>query len=312
MNFQQLRILRETVRQNFNLTEVANALFTSQSGVSKHILDFEDELGIDLFYRKGKRLLGLTEAGKALVVIAERILSDLHTIKQISQEFSDSTKGSLTIATTHTQARYVLPKIVHLFKEKYPKVHLTLLQASPEEITVLLREGRADFGIATEALDDVLDLVTFPFYSWSHAIVIRKGHPLEKKQSLSLDDLVDYPLITYHEGFTGRKNIDQAFAQASLEPDIIMSALDSDVIKTYVELGLGVGIIASMAYDPLRDSSLTLLDSSPLFHRNITKIAIKKGAFLRDYAHDFISLCSSSLTKENVKIALTTPSITDR
>lgn len=304
MNFQQLRIIRETVRKNFNLTEVANALFTSQSGVSKHILDLEDELGVEIFVRKGRRLLGLTEPGRELLVITERILLDTKNIKQLGKQFSDSDKGQLTIATTHTQARYALPKVVREFKQKYPEVHLALHQGSPEEIVQLLLEGRADFGIATESLDLVPELVTFPYYSWHHAIVAPKGHPLELIEKITLEDLAEYPLVTYHEGFTGRKSIDAAFLKANISPDIVISALDADVIKTYVELGLGVGIIASIAYQPERDTNLTLLDSAHLFSTNTTKIAVRKGYFLRGFAHDFIEFCSADLSKDKIKAAL--------
>ena len=304
MNFQQLRIIRETARKNFNLTEVANALFTSQSGVSKHILDLEDELGVELFVRKGKRILGLTEPGKELLVIAERILLDTKNILQLGKQFSDSDKGQLTIATTHTQARYALPEVVSQFKQKYPNVHLALHQGSPEEIVQMLIQGKADFGVATESLDTVPELVTFPYYSWHHAIVTPKGHPLEQVKNISLEDLEEYPLVTYHEGFTGRKSIDTAFATANISPDIVMSALDADVIKTYVELGLGIGIIASMAYQSTRDSNLSLLDSAHLFSTNTTKIAIRKGYFLRGFAYDFIELCSPELGKDKIKEAL--------
>ena len=218
MNFQQLRIIRETVRCNFNLTEVGNTLATSQSGVSKHILDLEDELGIELFIRKGKRLLGLTESGKELLVIVERILLDTKNIKQLGAQFSQADKGQLTIATTHTQARYVLPNVVSQFKQRFPKVHLALHQGSPHEIVEMLLEGRADIGIATEALEDIPELVTFPYYSWHHTAVVPKGHALENQKKLTLEQIAEYPIITYHEGFTGRKSVDATFAKAGITP----------------------------------------------------------------------------------------------
>lgn len=304
MNFQQLRIIRETVRCNFNLTEVGNALATSQSGVSKHILDLEDELGIELFIRKGKRLLGLTEPGKELLTIVERMLLDAKNIKQLGEQFSQTDKGQLTIATTHTQARYALPNVVSQFKQRFPKVHLALHQGSPHEIVEMLLEGRADIGIATEALDQHPELVTFPYYSWQHTVVVPKGHPLEEKKQLSLDEISEYPIVTYHEGFTGRKSVDESFAKAGITPDIVMSALDADVIKTYVELGLGIGVIASMAYQEDRDTKLSLLNVGNLFETNTTRIALRKGYFLRGFAYEFIELCSPKLDEATVKTAL--------
>ena len=304
MNFQQLRIIRETVRRNFNLTEVGNALATSQSGVSKHILDLEDELGIELFVRKGKRLLGLTEPGKELLIIVERMLLDAKNIKQLGEQFSQSDKGQLTVATTHTQARYALPNVVSQFKQRFPKVHLALHQGSPHEIAEMLLEGRADIGIATEALDQYPELVTFPYYTWHHTVVVPKGHPLEGKKKLTLEDIAEYPIVTYHEGFTGRKSVDTTFSKAGITPDIIMSALDADVIKTYVELGLGIGIIASMAYQAYRDTKLSLLDVGDIFEDNTTRIALRKGYFLRGFAYEFIELCSPKLDEAKVKAAL--------
>ena len=304
MNFQQLRILRETVKCNYNLTEVGNALFTSQSGVSKHIKDLEDELGIELFLRKGKRLLGLTEPGKELLIIVERMLIDTKNIKLLAEQFSHSDKGQLTIATTHTQARYILPQIVSQFKIEFPRVHLALHQGSPNEISELLLNGEADLAIATESLSQIPELVSFPFYSWHHAVVVPEGHPLDKSKKLKLEEIAEYPIVTYHEGFTGRKLIDETFSNAHLSPDIAMSALDADVIKTYVELGLGIGIIASMAYQTERDTHLKLLSSDHLFASNTTRIAVRKGHYLRGYAYKFIELCVPSLTEAEVKAAL--------
>lgn len=304
MNFQQLRILRETVKCNYNLTEVGNALFTSQSGVSKHIKDLEDELGIELFLRKGKRLLGLTEPGKELLIIVERMLIDTKNIKLLAEQFSHSDKGQLTIATTHTQARYILPQIVSQFKIEFPRVHLALHQGSPNEISELLLNGEADLAIATESLSQIPELVSFPFYSWHHAVVVPEGHPLDKSKKLKLEEIAEYPIVTYHEGFTGRKLIDETFSNAHLSPDIVMSALDADVIKTYVELGLGIGIIASMAYQTERDTHLKLLSSDHLFASNTTRIAVRKGHYLRGYAYKFIELCVPSLTEAEVNAAL--------
>ncbi len=230
MNFQQLRIIRETAQRNFNLTEVGNALATSQSGVSKHILDLEDKLGIELFVRKGKRLLCLTEPGKELLTIVERILLDTKNIKQLREQFSQTDKGQLTVATTHTQARYALPTVVSQFKKRYPKVHLALHQGSPQEIVELLLKGQADIGIATEALEGIPELVTFPYYTWHHTVIIPKDHALDGKK-ITLEDIAEFPIVTYQEGFTGRKTIDQTFSNAGITPDIVMSALDADIIK---------------------------------------------------------------------------------
>ncbi|MCX6131502.1 MAG: LysR substrate-binding domain-containing protein, partial [Proteobacteria bacterium] len=241
MNFQQLRIVRETVRRDFNLTDVAAALFTSQPGVSKHIKDLEDELGLEIFVRRGKRLLGLTEAGKELIDVVERILLDAQNLKRIADQFSSRDEGHMLIATTHTQARYVLPEVIKRFKQSFPKVHLSLHQGSPREIASMVANGEADLAIATECLDKVSEIVAFPCYSWHHAIIVPKTHPLCDLQELSLQAISEYPLITYQEGFTGRYQIDAAFAAAGLTSDIILSAIDADVIKTYVEVGLGVG-----------------------------------------------------------------------
>lgn len=304
MNFQQLRIIHETVRRNFNLTEVANALFTSQSGVSKHIKDLEDELGLELFIRKGKRLLGLTEPGQELVHIVDRMLMDARNIKSIAEQFSNKDHGQLTVVTTHTQARYALPRVVTQFKQAFPKVHLVLHQASPTEIVTMLQDGRADIGIATESLAGVPDFVSFPYYAWHHSVIVPVGHPLESVEPLTLEAITEHPVITYHEGFTGRAKIDETFAKAGLTPDVVMSALDADVIKAYVELGLGIGIVASMAYDPARDKGLNMLSSSHLFEENITRIAVRRGHFLRGFAYRFIELCSESLSEAVVRAAL--------
>lgn len=305
MNFQQLRIIAETVKRNFNLTEVANALFTSQSGVSKHIKDLEDELGVELFVRRGKRLTGMTEPGKELVAIVERMLLDAKNIKRLAEQFSMSDRGELTVAATHTQARYALPPAVARFKKEFPKVRLILHQASPKEIVTMLLDGTADVGVATEALEANPDVVAFPYYSWDHAVIVPSGHELERVKSLTLAALAEWPIITYDQGFTGRPRIDQAFGAAKLEPDIIMTALDADVIKAYVELGLGVGIVASMAYDAKRDTGLKLLDATGLFARNTSRIAVRQGRYLRGYAYRFLELCSPDLTESIVRSSVT-------
>lgn len=300
VNFQQLRIIRETLRHNFNLTEVANALYTSQSGVSKHIKDLEDELGVELFIRRGKRLLGLTEPGKELAQIVERILLDTANIKRLADQFAKSDRGEMVIATTHTQARYALPSAIAGFRKEFPDVHLILHQGTPREIAAMLNDGTADIGIATEALEETPDLATFPFYSWHHGVIVPKGHPLETAVPLTLEKISEWPIITYSEGFTGRPTIDVAFASAGLAPDIVMAALDADVIKTYVEIGLGVGIVASMAFDQKRDVTLRLLDADHLFPKSTSRIAVRRGRFLRGFAYRFIELCSPELSKKFV------------
>ncbi len=309
MNFQQLRIIREAARCNFNLTEVGNALFTSQSGVSKHIKDLEDELGVELFTRKGKRLLGLTDPGRELLVIVERILLDANNIKNLVEQYSKRDEGQLTVIATHTQARYALPKVITEFKKNFPKVHLKLHQAGPNEIVSMLLSGEADIGVATEALGDVTRLDSFPYYTWHHAVIIPAGHPLEKVRPLTLQAIAAYPIVTYHEGLTGRARIDQSFADAGITPDIVMSALDADVIKTYVELNMGIGIIASMAFNPAKDTDLRLLKCPHLFGANTTYIALRHGHYLRSFAYRFIELCSPALDEAAVRAGISSQPI---
>ena len=300
MNFQQLRILRETVRQDFNLTTVANTLFTSQPGVSKHIKDLEDELGVEIFVRRGKRLLGLTEPGKEVLAVVERILLDTQNVRNIAEHFSSRETGNLVIATTHTQARYALPEVVKQFKAEYPKVHLVLHQGSPKEIAELLIAGDADIAIATEWLANVPEIATFPYYTWHHAVIVPRGHPLTELDNITLADIAEYPIVTYHEGFTGRTNIDRRFAEEGLVPDIVLSAIDADVIKTYVDIGLGIGIIASMAYNPDRDGNLVRLDVPHLFVPNTTRLAVRRGVYLRSYAYDLIQKLVPGLTEQKI------------
>lgn len=307
MNFQQLRIIRETVKHNFNLTDVANALFTSQSGVSKHIKDLEDELGVELFVRRGKRLTGMTEPGRELVNIVERILLDTQNIKKLAEQFANRDRGQLDVATTHTQARYALLPVVAKFRKEFPNVHLVMHQGSPAEIAQKLAAGTADIGVATEALADVPGLASFPYYSWHHGVVVPAGHPLAKLAKLSLAAIAEFPIITYSEGFTGRPKIDKAFADAGIAPDIVLAALDADVIKAYVELGLGVGIVAPQAFDPVRDPGLRLLDAAHLFEVNTSRIAVRRGSYLRGFAYRFIELASPALTQSAVRQYLEAP-----
>ena len=301
MNFQQLRIIRETVRRNFNLTEVANALHTSQSGVSKHIKDLEDELGVELFVRRGKRFLGLTEPGQELIGIVERILLDTQNIRKLGEQFSKRDRGQLAVATTHTQARYALPSVVTAFKKEFPIVNLILHEASPTEIVTMLRDGRADIGIATEALQDADELATFPYYTWHHGVIVPPDNPLAAETALTLEAIAEWPIVTYQKGFTGRARIDDAFARAEIEPDIVMEALDADVIKAYVELGLGIGIIASRAFSTERDPHLRLLDARHLFESNTARIAVRRNTYLRGYAYRFITLCAGDLSEAIVR-----------
>lgn len=291
MNLQQLRIVRETVRRQFNLTEVAQALYTSQSGVSKHLIDLEDELGVQLFMRRGKRLTGLTEPGREMLPMVERLLLELGNIRQLADHFAQRDDGTLRIATTHTQARYALPRIVAAFTAAYPRVHLLLHQGTPAEITAMLLADEADLGIATEALADEDELVCHPFYRWHHGVLVPRDHPLTRLARLTLADLAAYPLVTYHHGFTGRRRIDEAFAAAGLSPQVVLAALDSDVLKAYVELGLGVGVVAPTAFDAQRDARLQLLDASHLFSENTTLVAVRRNRLLRSYALDFLQRC---------------------
>ena len=288
MNFQQLRSVRETAHRGYNLTEVAKVLFTSQPGVSRQIRELEEELGIDIFERNGKRLTGLTEPGKGVLQIIERLLIEGENLQRASQEYAGKSSGTLTVATTHTQARYVLPKVVQAFRSNFPEVRIALQQSSPEHIAEWVLSGKTDIGIATEGLSQFPGLVSFPCYRWNHLIVVPDGHPLLTCRPLSLQDLAQYSLITYDLGFTGRGHIDDAFSRAGLTTDIVLTAMDSDVIKRYVTLGLGVGIVASMAFDHGSDKGLRAIEASHLIAPNVTRLAVRRGAYLRSYTYDFI------------------------
>jgi LysR family transcriptional regulator, cys regulon transcriptional activator len=300
MNFQQLRYVREAVRQGLNLTEAANVLFTSQPGISKQIRELEDELGIEIFVRRGKRLVALTEPGRTVVQVIERLLAEADNLRQVGREFADQDVGSLTIATTHTQARYALPSVVQAFRSEYPKVRLSLQQGSPTQIAEMVMAGQADVAIATEALDHYPELLALAGYTWHHCVIVPHGHPLTKAKHLSVEELARYPLITYSPEFTGRSHIDQAFAVKGLKMDVVLTAIDADVIKTYAELGMGVGIIAAMAYDPKRDAKLHAIDAGQIFHNNTTRVAIKRAAYLRRYTYAFIQMFAPHLTQELV------------
>jgi LysR family cys regulon transcriptional activator len=301
MNLQQLKSVREAVRRNFNLTEVAKNLHTSQPGVSRQIRELEEELGFELFARAGKRLVGLTEPGAEVFPIVEKVLREIENLRRAGSEFRGSETGRLVIATTHSQARYALPDTVMAFKQKFPGVQLTLQQTFPEHIAELLLSGRADIGIATEALDRFPDLAALPGYEWGHIAIAPKDHPLAGvKGPVTLADLAEYPLVTYDTAFTGRSHIDEAFALQSLSPQIVLTAMDADVIKTYVELGLGVGIVASTAIDRARDHGLVALDTGHLFARNMTKVALRKGVYLRGYVYAFLELFAPHLKRDYV------------
>lgn len=301
MNFQQLKIIRESARCNYNLTEVSNMLFTSQSGVSRHIRELEDELGVEIFIRRGKRLLGLTEPGKELLAVAERILNEAQNIRRLADIFSKEDAGVLTIATTHTQARYSLPKVIKAFRAIYPGVRLELQQGSPQEVLAMLLGGQADIGIASEKLINDPAVASFPYYRWHHAIVVPNDHPLVNQQPITLQQLSEQSLVTYRQGITGRSRIDEAFSRAALNPDIVLSAQDSDVIKTYVELGLGVGIVADKAYEAERDNALTLLNAEHLFEANTVWLGLKRAQLQRNYVWRFIELCNPRLSVSEIK-----------
>ncbi|MEH2920050.1 HTH-type transcriptional regulator Cbl [Samsonia erythrinae] len=301
MNFQQLKIIRESARCNYNLTEVANTLFTSQSGVSRHIRELEEELGIEIFVRRGKRLLGMTEPGKELLVVAERILNDASNIRRLANVFTNNDTGQLVIATTHTQARYSLPPVIKAFRSLYPQVRLVLNQGTPDEIVAMLNSGEADIGIATEQLINDTSLAAFPYYRWHHSVIVPEHHPLTEKSVITLEMLSEEPLITYRQGITGRSRLDRAFQAAGMTPDVTLSAQDSDVIKTYVELGLGVGIVADKSYDPVRDKGLVRLNAEHLFEANTVWLGLKKGQLQRNYAWKFIQLCNTELSLDEIK-----------
>jgi LysR family cys regulon transcriptional activator len=308
MNLHQFRFVQEAVRRNLNLTEAARALHTSQPGVSKAIIELEEELGIEIFARHGKRLKRVTEPGQHVLKSIELILREVGNLKRIGEQFSAEDSGTLSIATTHTQARYVLPEHVAKLRLAYPKVNVSLHQGSPEQVARMLIDEVAEIGIATEALAGYSELVTLPCYEWQHVLVLPVGHPLCLKEHLTLADIAQEPLITYHPSYTGRTKIDQAFASLKLEPRIALEAIDSDVIKTYVRLGLGVGIAAEMAVrDVIADgdkSDLVVRPAGHLFGQNVTRVAFKRGAYLRNFVYKFAELLSDRLSRDLVAKAM--------
>ena len=305
MNLHQFRFVQEAARRNLNLTETAKALHTSQPGVSKAIIELEEELGIDIFARHGKRLKRITEPGQHVLQSIELILREVANLRKIGDQYSTQDHGTLSIATTHTQARYVLPMPVAKLREKYPKVNISLHQGTPDQVAKMLLDDTAEIGIATESLSAYEELVTLPCYEWQHVLVLPLDHPLAKREHLSLEDIAQEPIITYHPAFTGRGRIDQAFAAKKLTPRIALEAIDSDVIKTYVRLGLGIGIVAEMAVqdDPIKDLAIRPLGQ--LLGKNVARVAFKRGAYLRQFVYHFAELLSDRLTAPLIGKAMT-------
>lgn len=304
MKLQQLRYIVEIQRQGLNVSEAAEALYTSQPGISKQVKLLEDELGITIFERSGKRFTGVTEPGRTVLSIAERILREAENLKRASSEFATGDTGRLILAATHTQARYALPIVVRDFMAQHPTVKLEMHQGSPTQIADWVLTGEADLGIATEALDQYEQLVTLPVRQWSHCVIAPEGHPILKSLPLSLNELAKWPLITYDTAFTGRSRINRAFERINTQPNVALTALDADVIKTYVSLGLGLGIISALAFDAQRDSGLVAVDAAHLFESNTTRVALRRGSYLRRYDYDFITLFASHLSRKVVDMAM--------
>jgi LysR family cys regulon transcriptional activator len=305
MNLHQFRFVQEAVRRNLNLTETAKALYTSQPGVSKAILEFEEELGVDIFSRHGKRLRRVTEPGEQVLKSIEIIMREVGNLKRIGEEYSKRDAGRLSIATTHTQARYVLPAPVTKLRKQFPQVQVSLHQGNPDQVVRMLLEESADLGIATESLSLFDDLISLPCYEWQHVLVVPADHPLAKEERPTLEQLAGEPIISYHPSFTGRTRIDKAFAARQLTPSIVLEAIDSDVIKTYVRLGMGIGIVAEMAVrDDPPGGDLVSRPLGHLFGQNVTRIAFKKGAYLRNFVYVFAELLSDRLSRSLLERAM--------
>jgi len=306
MNLHQFRFVQEAVRRNLNLTEAAKALHTSQPGVSKAIIELEEELGVEIFARHGKRLKRVTEPGQHVLASIELIMREVSNLRRIGEQFSAQDSGTLSIATTHTQARYVLPIPVAKLREAYPKVNVSLHQGSPDQVARMLLDDTAEIGIATESLSGYADLVTLPCYQWEHVLVVPVGHPLAQVEQVTLEDLAREPIVTYHPSFTGRTRIDQAFATKKLAPRIALEAIDSDVIKTYVRLGLGIGIVAEMAVrgEGNESSDLAVRPVGHLFGQNVARVAFKRSAYLRNFVFKFAELLSDRLSRDLIAKAL--------
>ncbi len=304
MNLQQLRYLNEIVHQGLKISDAAKALYTSQPGISKQIRLLEIELGIEIFVRNGKRIVAITEPGKAVLAIAQRMLQDAKNLSEVAQEYHSQDIGHLTVAATHTQARYALPAVVKQFIKRYPGVKLGLHQGNPTQIAEQVLCGEADIGIATESLMLYDELITLPCYEWHHCVVVPPGHPLLNEKKITLQQIAQYPIITYDFAFSGRGKINDAFAKADIVPNIALTAIDADVIKTYVDLGLGIGILAEIAFVAERDHHLCKLEAKHLFKPNTTRIAIRKNEYLRAYTFEFIELFEPKLTREAVAKAM--------
>ena len=300
MNLQQIRYVREIARRKLNLSAAALALHTSQPGVSRQVRELENELGVDVFVRQGKRLTALTPAGERVIEIAERLWAEVENLKRVGQEFTRAEHGTFVIAATHMQARYILPSAIKLFTTKYPDVRLSIHQGSPRDLANGVIAGEADIAIATETLDRFPELITEPLYRWHHCVVVTKNHPLTREKKLTLARIAAYPLVTYDAAFTGRTALDETFADANVPINVVLTAIDTDVIKTYVRHGLGVGIIAGVAYDAERDQDLVALDGSKLFPERVTKLAYRKGTYLRGYVKDFIAILSATLASTSL------------
>lgn len=304
MKLQQLKYVREIARRGLSVSAAANALHASQPGVSNQVQQLEDELGLQIFVRHGKRLTDLTPVGRSVVEMADRVLMDVENIRQIAADSKNDQLGTLSIATTHTQARYALPKAIKEFSQHYPKVHLNMVQGTPTEIAEMAATGKVDLAIATEGLDQFESLAILPCYDWNRTIVVPPNHPLLKEKKVSLESVSNYPILTYVMGFTGRAQQDQAFIELGLHPDVVFTATDADVIKTYVELELGIGIIASMAFDSTKDAPLQALDASHLFKPSTTHLGIKRGSYLRGFSYAFIEYLAPQLTRKVVEQAI--------
>ena len=305
LNLQQLRYLREIARNGLKVSDAAETLFTSQPGISKQIRLLEEELGVTILVRNGKRITALTEPGRIIVDIAERILQDTDNLRAVGREYNSGGRGTLVIATTHTQARYALPPVVARFTQRYPQVRLTLREGSPAHIATLLRDGAADLGIATEADEAFTDLVTLPCAQWTRSVITPLRHPLLAAGPLTLEKIAAYPLITYDFAFTPNSPIQRAFDAAGIQPNVVLTAIAADVIKAYVEMGMGIGILAKMAFDPARDHGIRLINADHLFEASTTRIALRRNAYVRGYVFDFIEMFSPKLGRDVVNAALT-------
>lgn len=304
MKLQQLRFLREVVRCGLNVSAAAESLFTAQPGISNQIRLLESELGVQIFERSGKRLVGVTEPGRIVVDLAERVLREVENIRRVGSEYSKETKGSLAIATTHTQARYALPLAIKAFRARYPDVTLQLRQGSPTQIAEMVVSGSADLAIATEAIHLYDELIMLPCYDWNRCVVAPPGHPILTVAPLTLEAIAAHPIITYDFAFAGRTVVNEAFEARHLKPQVVLTAIDADVIKTYVELGLGIGLLAAIAFDPIRDTGLRAVDAGHLFAPSTTRIGIRRGSYLRGYMYSFIELFAPHLNEAAVRAAM--------